>query len=340
MKYLELEDKFKTYIGTDHCVTTSTGTSSLHLALEALQLPQNSEVLVPEFTMVATAWAVWYARLTPIFIDCTDDLLIDIDLIERHITEKTKVIMITHVYGRIVNMEKIMTLALRYNLRVIEDAAEAHGGVWTEDVTKNGFPTIAYGGIWENCMAGSYDIGCFSFYRNKIVHGEEGGAITTNDLDLATIARDMKSMSFGEEHNFQHDKIGFNYRMADSQAQLILDSLNNVETNIKRREEISRLYDEHLPDNIKMPPRSVVWVHDIKVSSSIKDNLVAFLNKNKIAARHSFKPMSAQAPFNKQYNNLNAYNLSQQVCYLPVYPNMSNNEVINISNLITKFINN
>tara|TARA_R110002051_G_scaffold304082_1_gene373258 strand:+ start:1857 stop:2861 length:1005 start_codon:yes stop_codon:yes gene_type:complete len=334
MKYLELEDKFKRYIGTDHCVATSTGTSSLHLALEALQLPPNSEVIVPEFTMVATAWAVWYARLTPIFVDCTDDLLINIDLIEQHITEKTKVIMITHVYGRIVNMEKIMTLALRYNLRVIEDAAEAHGGIWAEE------PAKAYGGIWENCMAGSYDIGCFSFYRNKIIHGEEGGAITTNDVELANIARDMKSMSFGENHNFQHDTIGFNYRMTDSQAQLILNSLNSVEDNIKRREEISRLYDEHLPENIKMPPRNVVWVHDIKLTHSIKDDLVAFLNKNKIAARHSFKPMSAQAPFNRRYDNLNAYNLSQQVCYLPVYPDISNNEVINISNLVAEFINN
>ena len=163
MKFLELENRFKQYVGTDYCVSTNTGTSSLHLALESLNLPHDSEVIVPEFTMVATAWAVYYARLKPVFIDCTDNLLINTDLIESSVTSKTKVIMVTHVYGRVVNVDAIIKIAQKYNLRVIEDCAEAHGA------------------FYNKTHVGSYDIGCFSFYRNKIVCGEEGGAITTND---------------------------------------------------------------------------------------------------------------------------------------------------------------
>jgi perosamine synthetase len=322
VKFLELENRFKQYVGTDYCVSTNTGTSSLHLALESLNLPHDSEVIVPEFTMVATAWAVYYARLKPVFIDCTDNLLINTDLIESSITSKTKVIMVTHVYGRVVNMDAIIKIAQKYNLRVIEDCAEAHGA------------------FYNKTHVGSYDIGCFSFYRNKIVCGEEGGAITTNDKTVYEISKDMKSMSFGEKHNFQHDQIGFNYRMTNTQANLILNSLDNIKQNIKRREEIANLYDRELSHDIIMPPREVVWVYDIKVPHKVKDALVEYLNNKGIAARHSFKPMSEQYPFNKSnsvINSTNAFKLSTTVCYLPADPTLSDDEVINICKLVNSF---
>ena len=185
MEFETLENKFAGYVGTKGCVAVNTGTAALHVALEALQLPKDSEVIVPQYTMIATAWAVHYARLRPVFIDCDDSLLIDIDKIEEAITSKT------NVYGRVVNMEKIMLLANKYNLRVIEDAAEAHGCMWNGN------------------MVGSYDIGCFSFYSNKIICGEEGGAVTSNDVEFLEVVRDMKSMSFGPEHNYMHNRIGF-----------------------------------------------------------------------------------------------------------------------------------
>ncbi|MAF36923.1 aminotransferase [archaeon] len=320
MKFLELEEDFKNYVGTNYCITCNTGTSSLHLALEALKLPPDSEIIVPEFTMIATAWAVHYARLSPVFVDCTDDLLINVDLIEEKISSNTKAIMVTHVYGRIVNMDHVIDLAKKYNLRVIEDCAEAHGG------------------YFKNTHVGSYDIGCFSFYRNKIVCGEEGGAITTNDKRINLIARDMKSMSFGEEHNFQHDQLGFNYRMTNSQACLIIKSLNQVKDNLQKRQKISELYDSLLSREILMPKRNVVWVYDIKVNASIKNKLVSFLNENNIQARHSFKPMSAQYPFNTKYKHLNAYKLSTQVCYLPADPSLTETNIDNICKLVNSFI--
>ena len=307
MQYLELEDKFSSYVGVEDCVTVSTGTAALHVALEALRLPENSEVIVPQFTMVATAWAVYYARLTPVFVDCTDDLLIDIDDLKSKITSKTKVIMVTHVYGRVVNMDKIIEIACDNNLRVIEDAAEAHGCKWGEK------------------MAGSFDIGCFSFYRNKIVCGEEGGAVTSNDLEFMNIVRDMKSMSFGDKHDYMHDSIGFNYRMTDSQANLILESLQNVNKNIKLRRQNADFYDTIIPSEYLMPKRDVPWVYDIMVPDN---KIVNKFRNQKIAARYGFKPVSMCAPFRIDATATNAFRLSKHIMYLPVDPELSQDEML------------
>lgn len=307
MQYLELEDKFSSYIGVEDCVAVSTGTAALHVALEALQLPENSEVIVPQFTMVATAWAVYYARLQPVFVDCTDDLLIDIDDLKSKITSKTKAIMVTHVYGRVVNMDKIAEIACNNNLRVIEDAAEAHGCTWGEK------------------MVGSFDIGCFSFYRNKIVCGEEGGAVTSSDLEFMNRVRDMKSMSFGNKHDYMHDSIGFNYRMTDSQASLIIESLQSVDKNIELRRQNANFYDTIIPSEFLMPKRDVPWVYDIFVPSN---KIVDKFRDQKVAARYGFKPVSMCAPFRIDATATNAFRLSEHVMYLPVDPSLSQGEMV------------
>ena len=152
--YQELEIKYSEHLKVEQSCVVNTGTAALHLALEALQLPKSTQVIVPEFTMYASALAVYYARLNPIFIDCDDNLLIDLDKVEQHFERTvnlwhTKVLMVTHVYGRTVDMDRVMDIAKKYKLRVIEDACEAQGA-------------------YHNGKAiGSYDIGCFSFYRNK-----------------------------------------------------------------------------------------------------------------------------------------------------------------------------
>jgi len=114
MEFKQLENKYASYVGVLGAVSCNTGTAALHLALEALKLPKDSEVIVPEFTMVASAWAVYYARLNPVFVDCDDNLLINLDLVEKAITPKTKVLMVTHVYGRVVNMTRVMEIAKKY----------------------------------------------------------------------------------------------------------------------------------------------------------------------------------------------------------------------------------
>ena len=297
MEFKVLENKFSEYIGTEGCVTVNTGTAALHVALEALQLPKDSEVIVPQFTMIATAWAVYYSRLKPVFVDCDDSLLIDVNKIEENITKNTKVIMVTHVYGRVVNMDSVVALANKYNLRIIEDAAEAHGCTF------------------NNKMVGSYDIGCFSFYRNKIICGEEGGAVTSNDREYLKVVEDMKCMSFGSKHNYMHDRIGFNYRMTNGQAKLILQSLENVDKNIEIRRQNADLYDSILHTDYHMPKRDVPWVYDIKIENN---DIVDILKQKGIAARHGFKPVSTCAPFMSNKNTEKSKYYSKKIMYLPV----------------------
>lgn len=316
-----LEKEYSSWMGVKGGISCNTGTAALHLALEALKLPPDSQVLVPEFTMVATAWAVHYSRLNPIFIDCDDDMLIDLDLVEKSITPKTKVLIVTHVYGRLVDMTRVMEIAKKYNLRVIEDACEAQGAKW------------------NGKLVGSFDIGCFSFYRNKIIHAEEGGIVVSNDLDLLYTIKDMKSMSFGSKHNYSHEQIGFNYRMTNSQANLVLDSLRSVDKNLKHRKNLENTYNKYLHPSLLLPNREAVWIYDIKVHPDKKDKLVEYLNSKGIAARHSFKPMSSQHPFNLPYKHLKSFCLSKVICYLPSGEDISEDDAKKIALETNKFLN-
>lgn len=322
MQYFEkLEKEYSNHVKTINAVSCNTGTSALHLALEGLKLPKNSEVIVPEFTMVASAWAVYYARLNPVFVDCDDNLLIDLDLVEKKITKNTKVLIITHVYGRVVNMTRVMKIAKKHNLRVIEDACEAQGATWLDQ------------------PIGSFDIGCFSFYRNKIIHGEEGGIVTSNDEELLKVIKDMKSMSFGDKHNYSHTQIGFNYRMTNSQAKLILKSLKKLKKNLKHRKKLEKVYNKYLHKSVIRSNRSVVWVYDINVPSPQKDKLVHHLNSKGIAARHSFKPMSIQFPFNHPPNKSSkSLGFSKTICYLPSGEDISPLKAKKISKIVNKFL--
>jgi len=194
-------------------------------------------------------------------------------------------------------MQHVQTIAQKYRLRIIEDCAEAHGAMYYA------FPNYV----------GSLDIGCFSFYKNKIIAGQEGGAIVTRDKEFAEKCRDMRSMSFGSEHNYYHARFGFNYRMADAQAEMILKSLENVDEELKRRQEIAKYLDEHVPEQHRMPERNVVWVYDLR--HPWKNYLVGKIP----GARHGFKPMSMQPMYyDPDYAKLNAYKQSLQVFYLPV----------------------
>lgn len=313
-KYEELETEYAKYTGTKYAVSCNTGTAALHLALKAIGIKKGDEVIVPEFTMIACAYAVSYCQAKPVFVDCGDDLLIDVKKIEKKITTKTKAIMPVHIYGRVCNMDEIMKLARKYNLRVIEDCCEAQGATY------------------KNKIVGSFDIGVFSFYKNKIVPAEEGGMITTNDKKVSERAKYLKNMAFSDKHDFLHKEIGFNYRMTEGQAHGALHNLKLVNSIQTHRFKLQGWYDKYINEKFKMPKRDVVWVYDIK--HTLKNRVVQTLNKKGIKARHSFKPMSMQGPYKGKYKDLKAYKMSKVVCYLPVSPLMTENEVINICAII------
>lgn len=256
--YIELEQKYAKFVNSKYAVSCNSGTAALHLGLIALGVGQGDEVIVPDFTMAACGFAVAYCGATPIFVDCGDDLCIDVSLIEKKITKKTKVIMPVHIYGRLCNMKEIMKLAKKHNLKVLEDACEAQGAI----------------------KKSKADITCYSFYQNKIIHAEEGGICTTDNKAYAEDMTDLKNMAFGNKHDYFHKRIGFNYRMPDTQAYLALDSLANVGEELDRR----RMMEFSLDKIVKsvMPYRDVVWVYDY-IGKALKGH----------DTRPFFKPLSS-----------------------------------------------
>lgn len=315
--YQELEEKYAEFAGTDYAVSVNTGTAALHLALLAMGVGKGDEVIVPEFTMIACAWAVTYTGAKPVFVDCGDDLLIDVSKIEAKITKKTKAIMPVHIYGRVCDMTEIIKLANKYNLRVLEDCCEAQGATF------------------RGKKVGSFDVGVVSFYWNKIIPAEEGGMITTNDKDIVKIANLLKNMSFTKEHNYYHPMIGFNYRMSNAQAKIALSNLENAEKLIEKRRLIESWYDEMIPKCMQMPERKAVWVYDCK--HPMAEELVKKLNSQGINARIGFKPMSQQPMYERRFTNLKAFEKSLEVFYLPVNPNMTKADIAKICQKIDTY---
>jgi len=238
-KYKELENKYANYVGSKYAVSCNTGTAGLHLALLAFGIKEGDEVIVPDFTMAACGFAVSYTGAKPIFVDCDDTLNIDVDLIEKKITSKTKAIMPVHIYGRLCNMNRILEIAKKHNLKVVEDASEAHGAIFNSKA----------------------DITVYSLYQNKIIHAEEGGICTTDNKEYADLMNYYKNMAFTPAHDYFHNHIGYNYRMPESQAILALDSLNRVNENLKKRKDFEQQCIAKYGED--MPPRNVVWVFDM-----------------------------------------------------------------------------
>ncbi len=299
--YEQLEEAWAKYIGTQEAVAVSSGTAGLHLALKALGVGPGDEVIVPDFGMIAAAWAVTYCGAKPVFADCRhENFDVDGGEIKKKITPKTKAIIIEHLYGRPV-YETIPIIGLGYP--VIEDACEAHGA---EIVGRK---------------VGSFGaLAVFSLYRNKIIQSEEGGLVNTNYDDLADEIRDLKSMAFGLQHDYYHRTIGFNYRMTNMQALCALNELDFIDMHLLGRKEWAGRLDQHLGRFvIPRPAGSVIWVYDMVMENeSQRDRVLEALKKNGIEARPFFKPMSTQPMYAGAEVEVgkNALKFSQRGLYL------------------------
>jgi perosamine synthetase len=309
------ERAFAAYNGIAHGVACSSGTTALTLALRALGVGPGDEVIVPEFTMIASAWAVTYTGATPVFVDCGDDLNIDVARIEEKITPRTKVIMPVHIYGRRCAMEPIMRLAYEYNLYVVEDSAEAHG-----------VPPVG-------------DIACFSLYANKIITAGEGGICLTDDARLAGQIAHLRSMAFSGDHSFLHKKLAYNFRMTNMQAGVALAQTERLDDLLTARKEIERRYDEGLAgiDGITvMPPRDVLWMYDVRAER--REELRNHLTAEGIETRLFFKPMSRQPGyFDPSWPSLNASRFAADGFYLPTYVGLTASDQEFITGKVRQF---
>lgn len=316
----QLESEWGDWICNPNTVACSSGTSALTLALEALRLPQGSQVATNDFSMVACARAITMAGLQPEFIDCGKDLLINTDLLRMCSSPRLRAILVVHVYGRRCNMDAIASFAHARGLAVIEDLAEAHG--------VRPHPNSA--------------AACWSFFRNKIVNGNaEGGIISFRDSRHVKIAKQLRCLGFTDEHNFRHIPRGINARMSNLHAAPVIESLRNAGKNILRREKIEKWYNARIPIEWQMPKRDVVWVMDLRIPGMLtaqQDRIVSSLNKQGIAARHGFYPLSLQEEYRYLSGGVNgnseALLASHEVIYLPVDPSMDRNTVDRIANAL------
>ncbi|AJC61736.1 RimF [Streptomyces sp. 769] len=295
------ERAFADYNASAHGVACSSGTTALTLALRALGVGPGDEVIVPEFTMVASAWAVTYTGATPVFVDCGDDLNIDVSRIEEKITSRTKVVMPVHIYGRRCDMDTIMDLAFQYNLKVVEDSAEAHG------VRPTG------------------DIACYSLFANKIITSGEGGICLTDDPKLADQMAHLRAMAFTKDHSFLHKKVAYNFRMTAMQAAVALAQTERLDDILEIRRGIERRYDEGLadvPGITLMPPRDVLWMYDLRAER--REELREFLAGESIETRLFFKPMSRQPMyFHPDWPSLKANAFAEDGLYLPTHTELT-----------------
>lgn len=301
----------------DNTVACASGTAALQLAVESLLLPKGSMVLIPEFCMISVARACTMAGLKPFPIDChAENLNIDPDLLPIPTAVKAcdvRAIIVVHTYGRLCDMERIHKWAASTGCDVIEDMAEAPDKVPHSETAA----------------------ACWSFYRNKIIHGEEGGMVAFREKKPAALAKQLRSCGFTPEHEFMHLPGGFNGRMSNSHAVMILNSLHRSNWAIERRAAIARIYDRLVPQDWRMPERDSNWVYDLRVPKGLSYNAINLVRKlrNLVpGARMAFKPVSEQPEYySGHYDQTNAYTASRQVFYLPNDPHFQEYDLANIA---------
>lgn len=335
-RYLkEFEEKFAAFCGVRYGISTTSGTTALHLALAVLGVGPGDEVLMPTFTMAATAFAVSYCGAKPVFIDSEPETFnIDLDRVATYLSQqnkrgkvKVKAILPVHMYGHPVDMDPLLETAGRYSIAVIEDAAEAHGAEY------------------KGKRCGSFGaLGCFSFYANKIITTGEGGMVVTDDPLLADKAKRLKDLAHAVEKRFLHTEVGFNYRMTNLQAALGVAQLKKIDRHIKKKRWIAGEYEKGLygVPGLRLPmekpwAKSVFWMYGILVGKTFgldRDALMSRLRQKGVDTRTFFVPMHLQPVFRPGSRNCKPFgpfpvseSISEQGLYLPSGLTLSKDQI-------------
>ena len=339
-KYVsEFEQKFAEYCGCKYGVAVCNGTVALHLALVALDIGKGDEVIIPDFTMIATAFAVCYTGATPVFVDADPETWnIDITKIEEKITSRTRAIIPVHLFGLMCDMDAINAIAKKHNLKVLEDAAEAHGAEY------------------KRRRAGSRsDLAAFSFFANKNITTGEGGMVVTNDEAIYNRLRYHKNMCFPLDgpRNYLHDDIGFNYRMSNVVAAIGLAQVEKADEYRSMRISNNALYRELLSNipGIMFQPLmddylNVSWMNTILVDPKeyghTKNELREHLKQNGIDTRLLFEGMHRQPSLKRFGCNCDGhYPVTELITasglYLPSASSLSAENIEYICQIIKQF---
>lgn len=330
----KFEEKFAKVCDVKYGVSTTNGTTALHLALIALGIGKGDEVIMPTFTMIATAYAVLYTGAKPVFVDSEDRTWnMDVTKIGKVISKKTKAILPVHIYGHPVDMDPVRKIAKKHGLYVIEDAAEAHGAEY------------------KGKKCGSLgDIGCFSFYGNKIITTGEGGMVVTNNKKIAERAELLKDLAHSPGKRFLHTDLAYNYRMTNMQAAVGLAQVEQIKKFISKKRQIARSYKKHLKGikGIRLPieekwAKNVYWMYSVLVEDDFgltRDVLMAELKKEGVGTRAFFVPMHRQPVImkGKMLDKKAKYPVSEYISerglYLPTGMALTEKDIVTVCNKV------
>jgi perosamine synthetase len=325
-------------VGRVHGITVNSGSAALDIALQALNLQPDDEVILPTFTIISCAAAIVRAGAKPVLVDCDSQTWnLDVTQIEARINPKTRAIMVVHIYGLPVDMEPVLVLAAQHHLLVIEDAAEAHGQ------TYRGKPCGSFG-----------DISIFSFYANKHVTTGEGGMIVTDDVQLAERCRSLRNLAFEPGRRFVHHELGWSLRMTNLQAALGVAQLERLATCIQRKQAIGRHYTELLATipGLQLPvaatafAENVYWVYGVVIADTAPLNaaeVMKGLSQHKIGTRPFFWPLHEQPVFKQLGWFMGeqfpiAERIARQGFYLPSGSALTDRQVERVAQTLTKLL--
>jgi perosamine synthetase len=264
------EQKWAEYCGVAHGIGVSNGSAALQIAMSALQLEPGSEVILPSYTIISCAIAIIEAGCVPVLVDCDPGTWsLNLDEVESKIGPRVRAIMPVHMFGHPVDMRRLMAIAKKHDLRIIEDAAEAHGAE-----------------VAGRRVGGIGDMGCFSFYANKLVTTGEGGMVVTNNPAYAERLRSLRNLCFRPDRRFYHTEIGHNYRLTNVQAAIGLAQIERIAEHIDLKRRMAKSYHERLSDlaQLTLPverewAKNVYWMYGLVLSHQVPFDAVEFARR-------------------------------------------------------------
>ena len=336
----KFEKNFSLFIGHKYSIAVSSGTAALEIAVKSLKLKKGDEIIIPNFTIISNAIAVLKENLKIQLVDCEiKDWNMSIPEIEKKITKKTKAIIATHIYNFPMRVDLLKKICKKKNIIIIEDAAEVVGQKL------------------NNKLCGSFgDISIFSFYANKQITTGEGGMITTNNKKFYEQSKSLRNLCFGKKNRFNHEDIGWNYRMTNIQATLGISQLKRINSIVNKRHKIGKEYFRRLKDNknIYIPEtkrpyaKNIYWVIAIVITNkNLKIDAKKLMKKLMyygIQTRPFFWPMHKQKILKKKYqinknsNYKNSEYISKFGLYLPSGLNIKTTQIRFICNKVNSIL--
>ncbi|MGN0364340.1 MAG: DegT/DnrJ/EryC1/StrS family aminotransferase [Suilimivivens sp.] len=338
----EFEQKMSATVRRKYGIAVSNGTAALEIAVQALGIGKGDEVIMPTLTIISCAMAVTKLGAVPVLVDSDiSDWNMNVGDVEAKITDRTKAIMIVHLYGLPVQMDNILALAKKYNLKVIEDAAEMHGQ------TYHGKPCGSFG-----------DISTFSFYPNKHITTGEGGMVVTDDEELAERCRLLRNLCFKRDARYVHNELSDNYRFTNLQAAVGLAQLERLDEFVEKKREMGRYYTEKLQGvkGLQLPiakapyADNIYWVYGLVIKEEVKvDNreMQKLLVQEGVGTRTFFWCMHEQPVYQtmglfKDEHYKNAEYLARKGFYIPSGMALTKEQmdkvVVSIANVMNKIV--